>query len=59
MAQLQSHARDGPLGADDGGETEAAAAAGPGTRDLSPVPALLLPVALSQCRLTAPEQVTP
>lgn len=49
---------DGALGADDGGEAEAAAAAGRGARDLPPVPALLLPAALPQRRLPAPQQVS-
>lgn len=49
-----SHADgDGALGADDGGEAEAAAAAGRGTRDLPPVPAVLLPSAVPQRRLPA------
>lgn len=49
--------RDGVLDADDRREAEAAAAAGRGARNLPPVPAVLLPAALPQRRLAAPQQV--
>lgn len=49
---------DGALGADGRGEAEAAAAAGCGTRDLPPVPAVLLLAALPQRRLPASQQVS-
>lgn len=49
---------DGVLGACDGEEAEAEAAAGRGTRSLPPVSAVLLPAALPERRLPAPQQVT-
>ena len=48
---------DGALDADDGGDAEAASAAGRGTRDLSPVPSVLPAAAVPQRRLPAQQVI--